>query len=113
MRPLTTPPVPGAASTAHGNGERSLGPVSPGQQLRTIVRKAVDQRLFLLSTRRSHLTHEVLSVPMMRLQMWLQRNPWPSAATVKAFPHATELRLVMPGTTGGKALLRQLDNLLA
>lgn len=78
-----------------------------------MVKKAVDQRQFLLRTGRSHLTHEVLSVPMMRLQMWLQRNPWPSAATVKAFPHATELRLVMPGTTGGKALLRQLDNLLA
>jgi hypothetical protein len=42
---------------------------------------------------------------MGRLQLWLERNPCPSPATVQHFPLGDELALVMPNTKGGATLL--------
>lgn len=99
-------------SVAERSSPRGGALQTPGQQLRTIVKKAVDQRRFLLNTGRSHVPHEQVSRPMMVLSLWLQRNPWPSEATVKAFPHAGEVQVVMPGGPGCKTLLAEMHRLI-
>jgi hypothetical protein len=103
---------PAHPSVAERNTPRGGVLRSPGQRLRAIVKKAVDQRRFLLQTGRSHMAHEQVSMPMMRLHLWLQRNPWPSEATVKAFPHEAEVQLVLPGTRGSATLLDELHKLI-
>jgi hypothetical protein len=53
-------------------------------------------------------------IPMMRLEVWLQRTTdHASAATLRAFwrDHANDLRMVMPATRGGIRSLKHMETL--
>lgn len=101
MRTTTQPLTPGVpAPPSNGGG-------APGAQLRAVVQKAVNMRRALMRARAGHRTGPSLMLSLARLEQWLARNPYPSVATVRAFPLYTDLAYVMPGTTGGAALLER------
>ncbi len=106
-------PHPAYPSVAERSTPRGGVLLTPGQRLRAIVKKAVDQRRFLLSTGRSHKTLEQVRMPLMRLEVWLQRYPHgPIAANVKAFPHEDDVHQVIPGPRGSSKALAELRQLL-
>lgn len=100
-RNAATTHVPGAAAAA-----------SRGARLRQIVQVAVDRRRMLVERGLSRRNDHHMDLCRMRLSTWLERNPWPSDATVDAFPFAADVWVVMPTNGEGKKLLIELRRLL-
>lgn len=87
---------------------------SNGEQLRTIVQKAVAQRKHLLRINKSRMPAVVMNPFVMKLEQWLIQNPHPSNHTVRNSKNlAADIRLVMPSTRGGLALLTVLEDIIA
>ncbi len=108
MRPLSSYPVTGGSSPAT-TAERPLP--TPGQRLRHVVQKVVNQRKALNRMRAGHCTTEGATA-LGRLEQWLACNPFPSERTVHAFPLRTSVVLCLPSNPGSATLLRELDQLL-
>lgn len=68
---------------------------------RHIIQCAVNQRRHLIRINKSR------PVELGRLQMWLDRNPYPSVNTCRAFPLLGDLTEAMPHHGPGKKMLEQ------
>lgn len=88
-----THPVPTGIGAAQGDARRKL--------FLHIVRCAVNQRRHLMRAGKSR------PVDLSRLQLWLERNPYPSDATMRAFPLLAALGDAMPHHEAGKKMLAQ------
>ena len=62
---------------------------------------------------RRHLNKNRIAPPVdfSKLVTWLERNPWPSEATVRAFPLFGVLDATMPHHDRGKAMLAEVRTL--
>ncbi len=98
-------PVPVCA-----NGTPGVRP-SAGQQLRQLVSSAYNQRWAVLR-RGVGSTRPEVGVAMGRLRSWLDRNPWPSHATVRAFPLVHEVALCLPHNAAYPAAMQRLHDLI-
>lgn len=90
------------------------GAPTPGTQVRALVAWAVAQRENTLRYAWNKVDAPLVRNLMGQLRVWLERNPHPSAATLKdwwAKEHAT-VRYVMPGTAAGRQRLQQLEQLI-
>lgn len=81
----------------------------PGQQLRDIIQDAITRRRVVDAKGRSKVQ---CRIPMMRLQAWMERNPWPSIPTVRSFPLLVELQLVMPASANSRQLIDRAIKLI-
>jgi hypothetical protein len=105
-RPQNNPrPVPVGA-----NGE-NVG-VQAGQQLRSIIDKALQRRRVLRFKGAGHMPEMLLRPAVMRLEQWLNDNPHPSPATVRRFALGADLQVVMPSTAEGRKLMDQYRQLV-
>lgn len=108
MRPAAHPPL------LHGNvPEGANNGMGAGAALRSIISSALKQRRVCLGARVNGRGGPEMTLAMGKLNTWLERNPYPSPATVRAFPLAPELVLVMPGTKQNEPKMAQLRKLLA
>lgn len=82
-------------------------PLAPGQRLRDIVSAAVKQRRHLTMTGKGQ------AADVSRLQLWLERNPFPSEKTVRAFPLMGDLVGAMPKHENGRKMLDEARQLTA
>ena len=101
QRPAQTKHVPGAAAGA-GRGAR----------LRQIVSIALERRRMLVARGLCRVPDGHMAISRMRLEVWLDRNPWPSDATVRRFDLAADVHLVMPENNEGRKLMDELRALL-
>jgi len=81
--------------------------LAAGQRLRHIVAVAVKQRRHLMMAGKGQ------AADVGRLQQWLERNPWPSEATVRAFPLLGDLYAAMPKHDNGRKMLDEARQLTA
>lgn len=92
---------------ANGSGARP----TPGQQLRDLVTSAVKQRT-LLMRRGVGCSRPEVAVALGRLRTWLERNPFPSNATVRAFPLVHEVAICLPHHAGYATAMQRLNDLI-
>ncbi len=84
-----------------------------GRRLRELVEKALKRRQFLVANGKCRVPDELMRMSVMRLEVWLDRNPWPSDATVLRFDLAADVDLVRPHNAEGDKLMNELRGLLA
>lgn len=98
-------PVP---VSANGGGVRP----ARGQRLRQIIELALKRRRMLVVMGKSKVPANVMDDARRALEVWMERNLWPSEGTVRGFRLYNDVLIVMPANNEGKKLMLELDELL-
>lgn len=103
-RPSLQPRIPGAAA---GLGR--------GQGLRALVEKALKRRRYLVAHGKCRVPDESMRMSVMRLEVWLDRNPHAGELALARFDAAlvADVDLVRPHNAEGDKLMNELRGLLA
>lgn len=99
-------------ATTHQRVPGASTVVGRGQRLRQIIAQALSRRRVLDFKSVSRMPEHLLGPSRLRLEKWMEVNPTPSHATVRAFPLVADVYVVMPHTAEGKQLMYELRGLM-
>lgn len=102
------------APTPNGVVVHPVGANSPGKQLRSLVRWAVDTRERLMRMGWSHQDVATSIMHVNRLRTWVDGHLAASRETIQRFDVelGASLRYVLPGNAQGKAKLAEYERIL-